>query len=80
MVLYAPIWFGMKLVGHLNNLRLFHWLTRRIIRYVSMHVWGWSRADQEEHQAGIDSGEVRPGGRIVIPTSLMNEWRLAPKD
>lgn len=80
MVLYAPIWFGMKLVGHLNNLRPFRWLTRRIIRYVSLHVWGWSRADQAEHQAGIDSGEVRPGGRIVIPTSLMNEWRLAPNN
>ena len=79
LVLYAPIWFGMKLVGHLDNLRLFQWLTRRIIGYVSMNVWGWSRTDQETHQDGIDSGLVRSRGRIVIPTSLMDEWRLAPK-
>jgi hypothetical protein len=43
-----------------------------------MNVWGWSRTDQETHQDGIDSGQVRPRGRIVIPTSLMDEWRLAP--
>ncbi len=79
LLLYVPIWFGMKLVGHLNNLRLFQWLTRRIIGYVSLHVWGWSRTDQEPHQDGIDSGRVRPRGRIVIPTSLMDEWRLAPQ-
>jgi hypothetical protein len=79
LMLYAPIWFGMKLVGHLDNLRLFQWLTRRIIRYVSLHVWGWSRIDQEPHQDGIDSGQVRPSGRIVIPTPLMNEWRLVSK-
>lgn len=80
MVLYAPIWFGMKLVGRLNNLGIFHWLTRRIISYVSMHVWGWSRVDQANEQDGIDSGQVRPNGRIVIPTSLIDEWRLAPTD
>ena len=80
MLLYAPIWFGMKLVGHLNNLPPFHWLTRRIIGYVSMRVWGWSRAGQEEHQDEIDSGQCRPSGRIVIPTSLMEDWHLAPKD
>ncbi len=80
IVMYVPIWFGMKLVGHLNNLRMFHWLTRRIIAYVSMRVWGWSRADQEDQQVGIDSGQVRPRGRIVIPSSLLEGWGLAAED
>ncbi len=80
IVYYVPVWFGMKLTGLLNNLRVFRWLTERIIRYVSMHVWGWSRENQAEHQHGVDSGEIRPRGAIVIPSSLMDEWNLATAD
>lgn len=80
ILFYLPIWFGMKFIGLLSNLSIFHWLTRRIIGYVSMVVWDWSREDQLPHQEAIDNGDLRLRGKLVIPSSLMEEWRLAPDD
>jgi hypothetical protein len=79
VLLYLPMWASMKFVGLLSNLSAFEWLTQRIIGYVAMNVWGWSREDQVGQQASIDSGELRPRGRMVIPTSLMETWRLNEK-
>lgn len=73
---YAPIWFGMRLIGFLNNFALFSWLTGRIINWVSMRVWGWSRDEQVSHQADIDSGAYRPDGEMVIPSALLEDWGL----
>lgn len=79
VLLYLPMWAGIKFVGLLSNLSIFEAFTQRIIGYVAMHVWGWSREEQAGRQASVDSGELRPKGRIVIPTSLLDKWQLAGK-
>lgn len=79
-ILYVPVWFGLRLVGFLNNWKIFQWLTGRIIAYVASRVWGWRHEAHVEAVAELDAGDFRPHKAIVIPQSLAEGWALQPRD
>lgn len=73
---YLPVWFWIRIVAYLDNWAVFQWVTRGIIARVSLRIWGWRYENQAESQQSIDSGDWRPRGRIVIPSSLIEDWKL----
>lgn len=67
-ILRVPLWFGLRVLGELANMRLTQRLAERIFRWLSKRMWDWRTVDEvESDAAGLQlSGSRRP----VIPASL----------
>lgn len=71
-----PVWWLMKLLGHMNNWRLTQRITQKLMVYVAKTLWDWRLVpeDQITKQGMAPHNPERDG--ILVHPSLAEHWNL----
>lgn len=78
-VLYLPIVLGTRLIGWLDNFRLFQSLTRRMTLYAASHLWRFVHPHEQAVPLMIIecNNEERPRPKAVfVHDDLATAWRM----
>ncbi|MEM7101290.1 MAG: oxygenase MpaB family protein [Pseudomonadota bacterium] len=68
---YFPVVFFTRVVGFLDNFRLFRRMTVALTRYATRHLWGFVKEKQK--QSPDPDGRARG---VIVPAEFESEWRL----
>jgi hypothetical protein len=75
-VLRPFVWGGVKLVGHMNNLRSIQIMTRWLINYVVKSIWGWRVVTDDGTDDDGPPPVIERNIGIAVHESLARHWGM----
>jgi len=77
-VLKYPVWWGIKIVGHLSNSPRARKYTHRLMNYIAKTIWNWRTAPPKAAESA-DRAAAKDGERkaILLHPSLAEQWNIS---
>lgn len=72
---YFPVILFTRVVGFLDNFRLFRRMTVALTRYAARHLWGFVKKEQEQLPDQVAAQPTRFRG-VQVPDEFSDVWRL----